>query len=798
MNHFKNQQLKHRNKCQSASGRRWFAVTLWLLLLVLPCSVSQAQWIEQQDLKGGYVDSEPFDILFLNKNGENAILKIKPLGKALPPTPLPGQGSVIFEYLSDSDEQFEVPFSSIEKIQTYNQLLVEEANDWIQEGDYSKAFRNLFHVYNRGGKDDPEMVASMMSCLFLDGKESYDRGEYELALSIFEDLYEQDPDFQVPGIPRPLVEIVMSCHNGMIKKRFENEDYVGVRKQLAAVVAKYGDSVAQLQNQWSDNFRRRSDELMKQANQFAAQGKGREAHLAAKKADQMTPGRAEVLELQKQLLVQFPMIVVGVSQEAIESDPNRIEHWGSRREGRLTQRTIIENTGLTDEGGKYEFLNGTIFPADDIGLKYVMEINDDPPGFAVPPIDAFQLSMRLVSSADRDSPYNKSAWSKILDSVEIEDESRVSFKLRTPFIRPEALLKLTYSDPGEGERADQNGFYVKTAEVDNIKTFEVNPRYPRRADRQHPVIVEQVFSSASEAVDQLIAGNIDVIDRAPIADLERLRSAEGIEIRSYILPTVHMLVPKIRGEVDKDPNFRNGLSHAIDRRLLVDDVICGGKPVDGCDAISGPFPIGTEQNDQISYAYDMKVRPLAFNSQMGMVMVNLSLRAQPPARPEALPSPKLVIAHPQGSSAGNASAAIARMWSEIGVETTTRELNPGESIPQDEEWDFLYLEVTMEEPLVDASNIIGSGGIAKEVSAPIEQTLRNLSYSGNWQSACAQLRRLHRQTAIDLSVIPLWQVKEHFAFRNTVREIGRDLIHLYQNVDRWKIDLTAEEEQQEK
>ena len=73
------------------------------------------------------------------------------------------------------------------------------------------------------------------------------------------------------------------------------------------------------------------------------------------------PGRPEVLELQKTLLLQFPLIVVGVTQDGADADPNRIEHWGSRRVGRLTQRTLIENTGLTDEGGKFDFLNGPDF-----------------------------------------------------------------------------------------------------------------------------------------------------------------------------------------------------------------------------------------------------------------------------------------------------------------------------------------------------------------------------------------------------------------------------------------------------
>ena len=135
------------------------------------------------------------------------------------------------------------------------------------------------------------------------------------------------------------------------------------------------------------------------------------------------------------------------------------------------------------------------------------------------------------------------------------------------------------------------------------------------------------------------------------------------------------------------------------------------------------------------------------------------------------------------------------MWSNIGVLTSTRELDVDESVPSDSEWDFLYLEATMEEPLSDAQVIVGQTGFAKSISAPAEQTMRSLADAQSWRAACTSLRRLHRQVAVDLSVIPLWQLKEHYAYRNTVQGIGRDLIHLYQNVDRWKIDTYGTEEE---
>ena len=179
-----------------------------------------------------------------------------------------------------------------------------------------------------------------------------------------------------------------------------------------------------------------------------------------------------------------------------------------------------------------------------------------------------------------------------------------------------------------------------------------------------------------------------------------------------------MLIPKIRGELESNNNFRQGLSFAIDRELLVRDVICGGQEIDGCEALSGPFPIGTEDSDQISYGYDSGVRLLPFDSQLGMVMNNLSLRAKPPVQPDPIPAPKLVIAHPSSSTASDAAEAIARMWTEIGINTSTRPLEPGQSVPSDSLWDFLYLEVTVEEPLTDAAKLIGLNGFCLLYTSP--------------------------------------------------------------------------------
>ena len=766
-------------------------LTLLLGLIVVPSACGQ--WLKQgmSEIKRPLIDGEPFDLLQLNKNGEEALLKIKPLDKV--PDLTKKTGELVFEFYTGFDEKLEVPLGSIEQITTYNELLITEANAWITEKEYSKAFRNLLYVYDRGGASDASLVSSLRKCMFLDAAKNFQSKDYELSLSMFEDIYQRDPNLTVPGFETPLIDIILQCYSGIIQKKFDNEEYLTVRKNVQAVAEKYPDASAKLTKFWQDAFLKRSDDLLAQSKQFAQQGKGREAHLAARQADQMVPEREEVLNQQERLLLQFPLIIVGVSQGKGNADPNQFEQWGSRRVGKLTRRRMLELTGLSDEGGKYMFLNGSLERMDDAGLKYTLELQPDEARFAVPPVNSFEVSLRLLQRGQPGSAIYHPAWAKIVDRVYVEDENHVTFTLRTPFIRPEALLQIPYLDDDP-----QNGPYILASSTENISTFELNSMYGPVPGRQHPVIIEQQYSDSSSAVDDLLKGNIDVVDRVSTADMNRIKSNQSLVVRSYVLPTVHFLLPKIRSEELKgNLHFRSGLSHTINREQIVKDVLCGGFPISGSEPISGPFPIGTDANDQIAYGVDLRVKPIPFNEKLGMVFMELALAPQPPKRPEPIPRPNLVIAHPNSSQARAGAAAIARAWEQAGIPSSLRPLKDGVSVPEDSEWDFLYMEMTLDEPLSDAGRMIGYNGFAKNVSAPIEQTLRLLNYAKSWQTACSALRRLHRQIRVDLSLIPLWQVTENYAYRNTIRNVGRDLTHLYENVDRWKIDLKAEEESDE-
>ena len=129
-------------------------------------SNASAQVIKPEDyskeIKSPILDGDPFDLIILDDYNDNAIMKILPLAER-PVQPFPEQGNLIFEFLEESETLLQVPYNRIVQYKTFNDLLIEEANAWLANKEYKKAFRNLLYVHDNGGSSDPEIVKSLPS-----------------------------------------------------------------------------------------------------------------------------------------------------------------------------------------------------------------------------------------------------------------------------------------------------------------------------------------------------------------------------------------------------------------------------------------------------------------------------------------------------------------------------------------------------------------------------------------------------------------------------------------------------------
>lgn len=757
------------------------------------------------------VDRTPFDRVYLDEVNKFSTLDIIP-PLEIPSDPLPTNGILVFSLVDNDEYKLEVPWGRVIDYKTFNDLLLEEAELLLEKENYARAFRNLLYVYDHGNQDDKQLKKQLKRILVKDAMYNFNSGNFKLALSIFEDVYRSDPNFTFDRI-KPII-MIQRGYSRMIDKRFSLGDYEGVRAVINTVELLYGDEIKKLKVDWTEKLYAKNREFFTQAQNAVASGDAQKAHSSARKAIYAMPDDQESMELLNRVIEQFPLVYVGVSQTAPHGgDPTRTDNWAARRMGRLTQRTIVEFDGLTDEGGSYRFLNGTLEQVDDDGLKFQFKISDKQE-FGIPKVTAFQISQQLLDRANPESPLYFEPWGKVVGPISIEDPTTVTVELRIPFVRPEALLQVPYEAPGEDGIPVQNGPYIVASEGDGQVAFARNPIYQTAPNSQYPDVVEVKFKNPSEAVDALLKGDIDVIDRVPLQDIRDLSRNPNVQLRKYKVPTVHMLIPNIRNDFMKDLNFRAGLLRGVNRKAILEGAIAAGREISGCEVLTGPFPIGTEDNDQIGYAYNSRIPQVNYDRVLGGVLVGvvkaqLENRAREQRAKERMKEnggeapedgektdkadaikleyPELVLAFPKGEIPRVTCQAIKRNWEEIGLKVKLRELPEGQTVPDDEDFDFIYVEVAMSEPLTDIEAIFGHAGIAKNLSAPVQQLVRKLSYSTSWQTAGRNLRQMHRQVLNNMAVVPLFQIQEYFAYRKNVRNLGRDLVSLYENIDEWEI-----------
>ncbi len=814
-----------------------------------------------------YIERDEFVEIRLNKDNKYAILHVFPVlrnqdGEKLnPPYNLGQPGFCVFRFANDTSQSYQVPWSSIEKISTFEDLVLAEANRAMKQLDLDTAFKGYLFLYDRN-RVNPQIRKALENYLFVDGQRLKKEGKYSDALTVFEELYDRNPRFVYAGQAGGLVGAISECYDKMIEQKADSNDLPSIRKILTFIEDNYGERMEDITKKWRGRIVDIGKAVLDDAREAAKGDDPFEAHRKVRVMMHAVPEISESEQLFGDVIRKFPYVFVGVAQKPNKYDSSDITHFADRRVGRLTHRNLIEFLEPGDEGGKYVFPSGRITPVGEQGLKYKFEIAALPGQtrtLGVPDITAYQVSSRLLNLGDKKSPEMHLPWARIVRSIEIQDEKTVLVNLRFPHVRPESLLQVPYRYYAE-KAPDQNGFYVEKSTDGNNTLFELNPNYAAIEGRQHPKIIERKFRSRSQATEALVLGEVDAVDRVFPLDIRKLKANPDIEVKPYNLPTIHMLVPNQRNDYMKSRDFRIGLLYGLNRELILKEMLAGGREIEGFEVISGPFPIGAEDADQTAYGYNFKVKPSIYNIYLGITMVQfaqvrltdqLKKRAEKIFQPDfdlltsedpkqallkkiqetvvevgndedelitalfpevsktfpesdqeelekrlaefvkelpAVKQPPITIAYPEDDLAELAVESIGQMWKVIGIDVKLRRLKPGLTIPPDDDWDFLFTEITMHEPLLDIAKILGQEGLSPDVSASIKLELFRLGRADRWSRVFESLKAIHRHSNAEMAVLPLWQVMEHYAYRKNLKNTGTRISNLYQNVDRWQLD----------
>jgi ABC-type transport system substrate-binding protein len=216
-----------------------------------------------------------------------------------------------------------------------------------------------------------------------------------------------------------------------------------------------------------------------------------------------------------------------------------------------------------------------------------------------------------------------------------------------------------------------------------------------------------------------------------------------------------------------------------------------GAPLPGFRVVSSPFPAPVSGMELPTYGYDAKVEARAFDPRLAMALVALAeneLKAKFEKQEKVAPKlTPVVLGYPADETSRIACRGLVKDWKRIGVEGKLLEFPAGKFDDAEQKCDLVYLQIQAWEPVTDAARLVGQGGLAPSNDEHVELALRHLQTARNWQQVRQRLVAIHRLMHEDVSLLPLWQTFDHFAYRKSLGGLKGSRLSLYQDVEHWQV-----------
>ena len=731
------------------------------------------------------LDRTPFDQVILNAANGGKTLEVLPL--KLPQRPLevlPTTGALKLRLIDRPTEEFEVNWASVAQVRVFEQVLLDEAERLTQAGKFDEAY----DYYARLGVEFPSLAKlndSICNFLRLNAIALYQAKQNDRALALLLSLYQRNPNY--PALPAAVEAVA-----GEVMQRYLREgNYAAARRVLDLWQTQFRNVAPQAAADWQRRFESAAGWQVAEATNLVAQRQYIAARSAVTRALAIWPHLSSAEQVMTRIEHEFPFVTVGVLEKSPRRPAWRIDDWASLRTSALTERLLSEESDFGAEGGIYHSPYGE-WSLDETGRVLTLKLNPAAPGG--PTSDA--LSRYLLSLVMPGSPSFRGDLAALLEGVSISGDNSVVLQLKRVHVRPESLLQIPSPGDATGafSMADFGRDQVVFAAANNARQSDGGPR----------AIVEQTMASDDAALGALLAGEIDVLDRVPPWQLERVRALPDVQVASYKLPTVHVLIPNLSRPLLAKREFRRALCFGIDRKWIVDRVLLGGGSLPGFEPVSGPFPTGTSLSDPIRYGYNNQVSVRPFEPRLAAILATIAWssvqnppekskasegggsKKKEPEKPIDANLPELTLAHPSDPVARVACQSIQAQLVREGIPIKLREFTADELAAGKVDCDLRYAELAVWEPVADAGLILGPHGLAGDLQSPyLDAALRNLDTATNWKDVRSRLAELHEIASHELPVIPLWQTVNYFAYRSTVRGLGDGPVTLYQNVEKW-------------
>lgn len=753
---------------------------------------SAVVWAQGDDVAGGkkLFEREPFDKITCTKAFDEEVILVNPI--AFPERRVPTKhkaGEKLRVRPLDLEEDKDIPWTAIEKVDLFEQMVLETANQLVAESKLDDAFDYFSFLKHRYNKMDG-LAAAHQNYLYQCLVSAVKNMNYDEALGIAEELYAQNSKYRPTESSPPILDRIGFLAEKIIGGYIAKEDFRSAKTLLRRLETQYNAGgepfVKTLRGKMSEVAAKHRDD----SKAALAAGKFVQAYDSCARMIDIWPYVEGGAELSAEIANRYPLVMVGVAQPALEFDPRSLNDPAARRTGRLMERRLMEFVGRGPEGGKYSCSLGTVKRSVD-GLRLTFTVGEKALTADRTPLTGFDVSRHLLELADTASPFYQPPWARLVDTVQVRGGNRVEANLRMPHILPEAFLQTSYMrDANLGQPGVKgSGPYYLLSRQDTITRFSKNEDYPLAQAGQPAEVMERFYSDPQRAILALHRGEVDVLDQVFPADIPALASDE-IAVARYSVPTTHLLTINRKHPYLQNAEFRRALVYGCNREAILRKGLMKDANLPGFRTVSGPFPAPVDASDALCYGYDNSIEARAYDPRLAMILKSMATRMlkiqaeklkQTP--PELTP---LVLGHPNDEISRLACRALGRQWNNVGIKSKLVEFPPGVFADQKGECDLVYVQAATWEPAVDAARLFAPWGLNPANNTYINLELRNIESAKDWSEARNALLKLHRLVHDDVTLIPLYQTFDYYAYRKSVKGLVDGQATLYQNIESWR------------
>lgn len=770
------------------------------------------------EIPADLLSAQPFDKLTLTDNAAFLIEPVSP--RPLPPpraadTKLaadapPGEGAnknddklewVVIHLLEGDQRDFRVKRISIRSVEYWEDMLLAEAEKLVLRRNFAKAFEYLLAVQARNPrwKGLNEAVDRL---LFEEGSWALAGNERARGIRLLRELYARRPDY--PGLSAKLAESFGSVVEGALQQG----DYAYGRKVLheLTTIAPESTVISDLKTRYGQ----RASELAEKA--ASADG-------AAARLDLLTqslrvwPDQQETPERFAEAFRATPTLEVGVIDV-----PRPVAPWiNSRAAARvaplLFRPILVDDSDEAMTGVKGGQVAQSVELADlgrrlDIRLNRNLLWSDGSRRLA-----AIDVVRALSDRAQPRSPGYNARWADLLDRIETVDAETVSVRLKRSPLVPAAWLlfpvgpahaswdgrvalpegRLPVGDGAFRFRSGSNdGVELAVRPLDELTPPEGSAADAAPAPASPPTVpkiarVREVrLADATAALTALERGDISILELVPPDRVELLKQAPEVKVGQYRLPALHHLAVDGRNPILRNRSLRRGLAAAIDRKLILEENVLR-RPIDDANRPSdGVYAADSDLNAP-------NVNPIDFNPLLARMLVVAARREL------AVDRIRLTLEYP---ARPDVRAAIPRMIEQLrnvgleveAVERSESELEQG--LRAGKRFDLAYRVARTSDPILELGPMLCPGydaapdsqGLAALASARTLQLLLQLEHAPDFATARELATLIDRECRDELPILPLWQLREHYAWRTRLKGPAEVADTLYQGLERWEIE----------